>query len=66
MDFIIDLPFSIKLGVKTLLVIINRLNKGVILIPMLLISVPAVAIAFVEYYIIYHGLLKAIINVRGT
>ena len=66
MDFITDLPINIKSGVKTLLVIINRLNKGVILMPILLIFAPAVAIAFIEYYILYHGFLKAIINNKGT
>ena len=66
MDFITDLPLSIKSGVKTLLVIINRLSKGIILIPMLLISAPAVAIAFIKRYIPYHGFLKAIISDKGT
>ena len=65
MDFIIDLPLSIKLGAKILLVIINRLSKGVILIPILLISAFAVAIAFMERYILYHGFPKAIISDRG-
>ena len=66
MDFITDLPPSIKLGAKTLLVITDRLNKGVILIPILSIFTPAVAAAFMEYYIPYHGFLKAIINNKGT
>ena len=66
MDFIINLPLSIKSSAKTLLVIINQLSKGVILIPILLISAPAVAMAFIEYYIPYHGFPKAIINDRGT
>ena len=66
MNFITDLPLSIKLGVKILLVIINRLNKGVILIPMLLISAPVVAMAFIEYYIPYHGFPKVIISDKGT
>ena len=66
MDFITDLPLNIKSRVKTLLVITDRLNKGVILIPILLISTPAVAAAFIEYYILYHGFLKAIINNKGT
>ena len=66
MDFITDLPLSIKLGVKILLVITDRLNKGVILILILLIFAPMVAAAFMEYYIPYHGFLKAIINNRGT
>ena len=66
MDFITNLPLSIKSGVKILLVIIDRLNKGIILIPILLISAPAVVIAFIKYYIPYHGFLKAIINNRGT
>ena len=66
MDFITDLPLSIKLDAKTLLVITDRLSKGVILIPMLLISAPMVAMAFIKYYIPYHGFPKAIINKRGT
>ena len=66
MDFITDLPPSIKSGVKILLMITDRLNKGVILIPMLSISAPAVAAAFMERYIPYHGFPKAIVNDRGT
>ena len=66
MDFITDFPFSIKLRVKILLMITDRLNKGIILIPILLISAPAVATAFMEWYIPYHGFPKAIINNRGT
>ena len=66
MDFMTDLPPSTKSGVKILLVITDRLNKGVILIPMLLISTPAVAAAFMERCIPYHGFLKAIISDRGT
>ena len=66
MDFITDLPPSIKSGAKTLLIITNRLSKGVILIPILLISAPAVAAAFMERYIPYHGFPKAIINDRRT
>ena len=66
MDFITDLPPSIKSGAKTLLIITDRLNKGIILIPILSISAPTVAIAFIEHYIPYHGFPKAIINDRGT
>ena len=66
MDFIIDFPLSTKSGVKTLLVITDRLSKGVILILMLLIFTPVVATAFMEYYILYHGFSKVIINDRGT
>ena len=66
MDFITDLLLSVKLKVKTLLVITDRLNKGIILIPMLLISAPAVAMAFMERYVPYHGFPKAIINDKGT
>ena len=66
MDFITDLPPNIKLGVKTLLIIMDRLNKGVILIPILSIFIPAVAAAFMERYIPYHEFLKAIINNKGT
>ena len=45
---------------------INRLSKRVILIPMLLISTPAVATAFIKYYILYHRFPKVIINDKGT
>ena len=61
-----DLPFSTKLGVKVLLVITDWLNTGVILIPILLIFTSAVATAFIEHYIPYHGFSKAIINNKGT
>ena len=66
MDFITDLPLSIKLRVKILLIITDRLNKGVILILILLIFTPAVAMAFMECYIPYHGFLKAIVSNKGT
>ena len=65
MDFITDLPPSIKLRVKILLVIIDRLNKRVILMPILLIFTPAVAAVFIKYYIPYHGFPKAIIYNKG-
>ena len=66
MDFIMDLPFSVKLRVRILLVITDRLSKGVILIPMLLIFASAVATAFIERYVPYHGFPKAIVSDRGT
>ena len=65
MDFITDLPPSIKSGAKILLVIIDRLSKGVILIPILLIFALIVVTAFIEYYVPYHGFPKAIINNKG-
>ena len=66
MDFLTDLPPNIKLKVRILLVITDRLNKGIILILILLIFTPTVAMAFIERYIPYHGFLKAIISNRGT
>ena len=66
MDFITDFPPNTKSGLKTLLVIINRLNKGVILIPILLIFTPTVAAVFIKHYIPYYGFPKAIINNKGT
>ena len=65
-DFIKDFPFSIKLNAKILLVIIDRLNKGVILIRMLWISALEVAMAFIERYILYHGFPKAINSDKST
>ena len=66
MDFITDLPLNAKLSVKILLIIINRLNKGIILIPILLISTLIMATAFIKHYIPYHGFPKAIINNKST
>ena len=66
MDFITDLPFSVKSRVRILLMITDRLSKGVILIPILLIFTPAVAMAFMERYIPYHGFPKAIVSNKGT
>ena len=66
MDFITDFPPSIKSRVKILLIITDRLNKRVILVPILLIFAPAVAAVFLEHYIPYHRFLKAIINDKGT
>ena len=40
-------------------------NKGVILIPILLIFAPAVAAVFIKRYILYHGFLKAFITNKG-
>ena len=65
MDFITNLSPSIKLRVKILLIITDRLSKGVILIPMLLIFTPAMAAVFIKHYILYHGFLKTIISNRG-
>ena len=66
MDFITDLPLSTKLRAKILLIITDWLNKRVILILILLIFTPAVIIAFIKRYILYHRFLKVIINNRGT
>ena len=44
----------------------DRLNEGIILILILSISTPAVAMAFMEHYIPYHGFPKAIVNDKGT
>ena len=46
--------------------ITDRLSKGVILIPMLLIFTLAMTAAFMERYIPYHGFPKAIISNKGT
>ena len=66
MDFIMDLPPSTKSGAKILLIITDWLNKGIILILIVLIFTPAVTTAFIKYYVPYHGFPKAIINDKGT
>ena len=66
MDFITDLSLNIKLKVKILLIITDRLNEGVILILILLIFILAVAMAFIKRYILYHGFPKVIVSNRET
>ena len=66
MDFMTDFPLNVKSGVRILLMITDRLSKGIILIPIILISAPAVAVAFIERYVLYHGFPKAIISNKGT
>ena len=66
MDFIMDFPPRVKLRVRILFVITDRLNNGIILILILSIFTPAVATAFMEYYVLYHGFLKVIINDKET
>ena len=66
MDFMTNFPPSVKSGVRILLVITDRLSKGVILILILLIFAPAVATAFIERYVPYHVFLKAIVSDRET
>ena len=66
MDFITDFSFNIKLKVRILLIVTDRLSKGINLTPILLIFTPAMATAFIEYYILYHGFPKAIINNKET
>ena len=46
--------------------VMDRLNKGIILILILLISTPTVAMAFIERYVPYYGFPKAIVNDKGT
>ena len=55
MDFMTDLPPSAKSGARTLLVITDRLSKGVILIPMLSISAPAAALVDTEAYLVFEA-----------
>ena len=66
MDFITDFPPSAKLGVRILLMITDRLSKGIISILILLIFTPMVTTAFIERYVSYHGFSKAIVNNRWT
>ena len=66
MDFTINLTPNIKSKVKILLIITDRLNKGIILILILLIFIPVVATVLIKYYIPYHKFPKLIINNKRT
>ena len=64
MDFIINLPLS--QGYTNLLVITDRLSKGVILEPCSSLTIEVVAKTFVRVFYRQHGLLRAIVSDRGT
>jgi transposase InsO family protein len=63
MDFITGLPISS--GCTNVLVITDRLSKGVVFIPMEKITTEATAEAFIQYYLPYHALPRAIVSDRG-
>ena len=65
-DFITKLPPSGPEEATNLLIILDRLSKGVILIPMVKIGVFEVVTAFLVYYLLYYSLPDAIISDRGT
>ena len=48
MDFIQDLFFNIKSGIKILFIITDRLSKKVILIPILLIFTPIITTVIIN------------------
>jgi hypothetical protein len=62
-DFVVELPLS--KGYTNLVVITDRLGKGVILEPMKEITTEAVADVFVRSFYRYHGLPAAIVSDRG-
>jgi transposase InsO family protein len=64
MDFITDLPESD--GCTNLLVVTDRLSKGVILEGMKDITTDALADIFIQSFYRHHGLPKAIVSDRGT
>jgi transposase InsO family protein len=63
MDFITGLPLS--QGYTDLLVITDRLGKGVILELYSSLTTEAVAKTFIRVFYRYHGLPKAIVSDRG-
>jgi hypothetical protein len=64
MDFIVELPLS--QGCTSLLVITDRLSKGVILEPCSSLDAEAVAETFIRTFYRQHGLPRAIVSDRGT
>jgi hypothetical protein len=63
-DFMVDLPESE--GCTNLLVIVDRLGKGIELVPMKDITSESLARAMIDRVIGYHGLPRAITSDRGT
>ena len=65
MDFITGLPPSKEDGATNLLVITDRLTKGVILVSMVEITAERVAEAFLKHFYMHHGLPLWITSDRG-
>lgn len=65
MDFITDLPPSKENQATNLLVITDRLTKGVILVGMTETTAERVAEVFLTHFYMYHGLPLAITSDRG-
>lgn len=63
MDFITDLPESS--GCKNILVLTDRLSKGVILEPCDIMDAPTLARIFLKSVYSLHGLPRAIVSDRG-
>jgi hypothetical protein len=63
-DFIVGLPPSS--GYTNIMVVKDRLGKGVILVPMTLIEADDVAWTFVREVFRHHGLPRSIVSDRGT
>jgi hypothetical protein len=64
MDFIEKLPESY--GFRNLMVITDRLGKGVILIPLITITAEDVAWVFIREVYRHHGIPSAIVSDRGS
>lgn len=64
MDYITDLPITTK-GHRHILLIVDRLSKGVIAIPCKNVQSETLAKKFIKYYLGHHGLPTAITSDRG-
>lgn len=63
-DFIDKLPLSNSYS--HLMVIVDRLSKGVILVPLKSLSAEAVSHAFLCFFVQEHGFPTGIVSDRGT
>jgi len=64
MDFITGLPETAR-GYQHLLVIVDRLSKGTVLVPLRNLESETLARVFVKHYFAHHGLPKSIVSDRG-
>jgi len=64
MNYVIELPKT-KNGNRYILVITDRLCKGLIFIPVMNLNSETLARKFIQHFIAYHALPSAIISNRG-
>jgi transposase InsO family protein len=66
MDYIVELPPGLKTGARNILVVVDRLTRGLILTPVKNLTAGGLAEAFLSSVIAHHGIPDSIVSDRGS